>query len=395
MDTPVKWVAELDHVREVSLLGTADLAFWTDQLLHEDLRPAEADGRAQLLISAADSKFAGVRFRELSVSVLVECPEAGAQPDAAYLVGAYNSCRLFAWAERVFFSTPYVAGDVRVSALLPASIHLVKKGQVVFRAEMATDSSGTRREPSRRGEDGWEGPVFLPGKRHGKSLQANLFLARLRGDTRAYPFLPSTDTLEVRPAADGDALQMLRASHFVPREWVVREDARHAKSRTYPRTDLSPREAATTDFALDYAQAIPLDAEALAEGGIAEAYASLLPKLREYVAEPARIDALVDEDAPRYAVRCGVKQFLIYGPELERTAGDSWGRATTAFFTLVNEQLAGSEVRLYALNGGNDLFGLFLTPAQARAARRALARKADWPYLPNDEPPWYGEYHGS
>jgi hypothetical protein len=240
MDTPVKWVAELAHVREVSLLGTADLAFWKDRLREEDLRPAETDGQAQLLIIATDAKYLGVRFRELSFSVLVLRHEEGARRDAAYLVGAYNSVRLFAFVERVFFSTPYAYGDVRASASLPASNHLLKNREVVFRAEMAADGSGTGREPSRRGEDGWEGPVFLPRKRCGRGRPAKLFFARLRGDTRAYPFLPSKDSVAIRPLADGGALQALRDSHFVAKEWIIREDAAHAKSKTYRRTDVLP-----------------------------------------------------------------------------------------------------------------------------------------------------------
>lgn len=116
MNTPVKWAAEPAHVREVSLLGTADLAFWKDRLMKEDLLPAESDGQAQLLIVAADSKFMGVRFRERSFSVLVSRQEEGTRQDAAYLVRAFNSCRLFAFCERVFFATPYNHGDVRVSA---------------------------------------------------------------------------------------------------------------------------------------------------------------------------------------------------------------------------------------------------------------------------------------
>ena len=40
-NTSVKWAAELAHVREVSLLGTADLAFWKDRLLKEGLPKAQ------------------------------------------------------------------------------------------------------------------------------------------------------------------------------------------------------------------------------------------------------------------------------------------------------------------------------------------------------------------
>jgi len=143
-------------------------------------------------------------------------------------------------------------------------------------------------------------------------------------------------------------------------------------------------------YTLDYDRLIQLDAEDLAETGIAEAYQALLPELRKYVPEPAKLEELTDNDAPRYAVKCRGREFLIYGPDDE---DESWGRATFAFFTLVNDQLAHSEYRLYAISGGNDLGGMFLTPAQALAAREGLPNKGDWPYLPDNVPPYYGEPH--
>src|SRR5947209_20045135 len=100
MNTTVKYVADLAHVREVSLFGTADLAFWQDRLRFEGLIPTESDGHAQLWVVAADAKFMGVRFRELSFSVLASRHEAGASQDGAFLVRAFNSCRLFAFSER-------------------------------------------------------------------------------------------------------------------------------------------------------------------------------------------------------------------------------------------------------------------------------------------------------
>jgi hypothetical protein len=240
MNTSVKWAAELAHVREVSLLGTADLAFWKDRLLKEGLLPAERDGQAQLLIIADDARYMGVRFRELSFSVLVSRPEEGTRQDAAYLVRAFNSCRFFAFCERVFFATPYYHGDVRVSASLPACIRLLKQGEVVFAVEMGAEASGLRRAPSRCEEDGWEGPVFLPESRRGKGRQGNLFVARLRGFTQTYPFLPGTDSVAIRPSQGSEVLQALRDSHFLAKEWIVREDATHAKSKTYKRADLLP-----------------------------------------------------------------------------------------------------------------------------------------------------------
>jgi hypothetical protein len=146
-------------------------------------------------------------------------------------------------------------------------------------------------------------------------------------------------------------------------------------------------------FTLDYDQSIHLDAEALAETGIREAYERLLPKLRMYVSKPAQLEEEIDNDTPRYSVRCGPKRYAIYGPELDEAEEGSWGRATFAFFRIVNDQINGSGYGFFAINGGNDLFGIFLTPAQAKAAQEALPRRTNWPYLPTDEPPWYGKYH--
>jgi hypothetical protein len=227
MSPSIQWAAELANVREVSLRGTADLAFWTDRLKPEDLLPAERDGHAQILIVAADAKFKGIRFRELSFSVLVAQPAEG-----AYLVRAFNSCRFFAFCERMFFSTPYYHGDVRMSASDPIAIRLLKNSEAIFAAEMPT------REPARSGDDGWEGPIFLP--RRGKARR--LFYARIRGHTRTYPLLPGRDMLTIRSTANCEVLQALTDSHFVAREWAVRESATHAKSKTYNRSDAAERE---------------------------------------------------------------------------------------------------------------------------------------------------------
>lgn len=145
-------------------------------------------------------------------------------------------------------------------------------------------------------------------------------------------------------------------------------------------------------FTLNYDDAAFLDAEDLAEGGIGEAYQSLLPKLREFVQVPASIEEDLDDQAPSYAVRCG-ETFRIYAPDLDEERGASWGRATLALFSIVNEQLRHASHRLYAINGGNDLWGMFLTPAEAERAQKSLPDRRDWPYIPKDDGPWYGQYH--
>jgi hypothetical protein len=241
MNWPVKWAAELDHVREVTLLGTADLSFWRDWLVEQNLRPSEHEGKAQFLIVGADSKYMGLCFRELSFSVLVSTQEKlGVQQDAVYLVRAFNSSRLFTFCEQVFFSTPYCHGDVRISANLPVAVHVVKNGEVLFGAQMQTDASGLERQTSHHGEDGWEGPIFLPPTSRRKGRKHKLFFARLRGDTKKFPFLLSKDSMTIKPSPEFDILQALTESHFVANEWVVREDATHARSKTYKTANVLP-----------------------------------------------------------------------------------------------------------------------------------------------------------
>jgi hypothetical protein len=144
---------------------------------------------------------------------------------------------------------------------------------------------------------------------------------------------------------------------------------------------------------LDYNKMLLLDAEDLAEVGINEAYQSVVPVLGQYVPEPAQVQEVVNNDAPSYAVKCGDREFVIYSPALPNEEGQSWGRATHAFFKIINDQLTKSEYRLYAINGGNDLGGMFLTQPEWEAARKSLPRKEGWPYLPTPDHPWYGQYH--
>jgi len=234
-----KYIAEPNHVREVSLAGTADLPYWKRWLEKEDLIPTESDGKAQLLIIAAAMKYMGIKFQELSFSVLVSTAEVGTQKDAVYLVRAFNSSRLFTFCEQVIFSTPYCHGDVRISASLPVAVHVVKNGELIFEAQMQADASGLERQTSHRGEDGWEGAIFLPGTSRRKGHKGKVFFARLRGDSKTYPFLHSKDSMTIKPSPDCDILQALTESHFVAKEWIVRADATHARSKTYKRAAYS------------------------------------------------------------------------------------------------------------------------------------------------------------
>ena len=144
-------------------------------------------------------------------------------------------------------------------------------------------------------------------------------------------------------------------------------------------------------FKLDYSKLIFLDAEELAEAGIARAYDSMLPELRKYVSKPAEIEQVIDDSAPSYLVRCRGVEYPIYSPPVD--AVDSWARATYVFFKIINDQLAPSDHRFYAINGANDLGGMFLTDSEWKAAQHSLPRKSDWPYLPTLDAPWFGQFH--
>jgi hypothetical protein len=144
-------------------------------------------------------------------------------------------------------------------------------------------------------------------------------------------------------------------------------------------------------FTLNYETMLALDAEELAETGIKRAYDSMMDEFRHYVPDPAEVQEVVDSDAPSYSVKCCGVEHPMYSPDLADEW--SWGRAAYAFFKIVNDQLATSEYRLYAINGGNDLGGMFLTASECEAARRSLTRPEDWPYLPTLEDPWHGQFH--
>jgi hypothetical protein len=162
------------------------------------------------------------------------------------------------------------------------------------------------------------------------------------------------------------------------------------KRRTFVATAFGLIAGRSLAFELNYDELVPLDAEALAEVGIARAYEELVPALRKYVAAPAEIREKIDNDDPSYTVSCLGRDYFIYGGTDQEK---SWGRATFALFDIVNRQLEGTRYRLFAVNGGNDLGGIFLTLERAEAAKKSLPRKQDWPYLPVLKEPWYGQFH--
>jgi hypothetical protein len=160
---------------------------------------------------------------------------------------------------------------------------------------------------------------------------------------------------------------------------------------------IAPMKAPVDDRGnINYDLALLLDAEDLAEEGIQDAYNEIAPRLAEYGVQARPITENVDSSDGSYSIDFDGQWYVISEPapaDSWDSQADAWALATYTLFDIVNRQLAATDVRLFALNGGNDLAGIFMSTAQAEKARRALRRKTDWPYLPTPEPPWFGCPH--
>lgn len=217
----IQYAANLNNVREVTLYGTADLSFWTEVLRKEGFFPYQEADKAILLLSAIDAKWRGFKFREFVIAVAVCYNESGTSLDGYYLPQAFNSSKLLAFSERVFFGTPYSQTDIQLENKLPAFIKLYDRVEVLLHAEMAMPDATPIVEYLE-----WKGPIFLPNRR-GK------FFAILAGETVIYPFLPETDRFEIKPRSRYGIFRQLIDSGFTGSAWSLRSSARHAKSKTY------------------------------------------------------------------------------------------------------------------------------------------------------------------
>ncbi len=220
-DTSIKYAADLDNVKEVTLHGTADLSFWEAALRKERFFPYQEADKAVLLLSAIDAKWRGLKFREFVIAVGVSHNESGTSLDGYYLPQAFNSSKLLTFSERVFFNTPYAQGDIELRNKLPAFIRLWHDTRFLLHAEMSVPDMPPMVEYLE-----WKGPIFLPNSR-GK------FFAVLAGEADIYPFSPEADRFEIQPSVRYGVFRQLIESNFTGSVWCLRNSARHAKSKTY------------------------------------------------------------------------------------------------------------------------------------------------------------------
>jgi hypothetical protein len=224
---PIKYVAEVAPVKEVTLHGRAELAYWTEKLRAENLTPLAADGQAQLLISSTEARFWGILFRESLIGIHIQ-PTAvmPAEMPAMFLLQAWNSLSSFAWIERNLFGTPYAAGKVEVEPQLPAKLRVEQQRQTLTVATMSNE----QRDATAVADENWQGAIFLP--RRGSKPQ-QMFVAKLAGRTENYPFRERGDSLELSRSPICETIGCLIDSHFAPQTWAIRQAAAHAKSKTY------------------------------------------------------------------------------------------------------------------------------------------------------------------
>jgi hypothetical protein len=140
------------------------------------------------------------------------------------------------------------------------------------------------------------------------------------------------------------------------------------------------------------------DAEDLAEGGVGQFLREIAPFLATQKVTLPAIEDATSEDG--YTVRVGGASYQIYdAEELERDSsgeegGLIWGLSSVRGFRIADELLtaAGSAERAYAVNGGNDLFVMFLTPELHQVImNHPDASRRDGPYILKEEYPSFGQ----
>lgn len=228
---PIRYVATIEGAEEVTLAGSADAGYWRNALHGMGLFPVCRDDRAEILVSAVRLRWKGFRFREACVALFVSPQPAATERSGLYLVSAFQTLRLFAWIERVWFHTPYQAAEIDVQTSAPCGFSLQTQGQ-----ELLTAAQTIVRPPVQTRPDWWEGPIYLPARRWGVPPGGRMFHARLGGETEFTPLVLNSDRFVIRPTPRFPVLRQLVDSDFVPEEWRVRRAAFHAKGATVLRS---------------------------------------------------------------------------------------------------------------------------------------------------------------
>lgn len=216
MTTATPYVTIVEPVLEVTLICRGDAAPWRQSLVREGISLPPQQEEVEIILSAVETKYMGVIFRELSVSLRLDDTQV-------FLVHAFNSNRFFAWVERAWFRTPYYYGKLVVA---PHYIQLSDNGQPHLEARLAESAAALE---CRTESNEWQ--IRLPAALRKESSKVHYFNARLEGDTQYYATLPNPPMLVFGSGLPASLLP-LQASKLMVEKWLVRERAKHSKSQT-------------------------------------------------------------------------------------------------------------------------------------------------------------------
>ncbi len=226
---PVKYIAQLEGVRELALLGAAEFSWWRDHLAGEELEPVEVDGQAQVLVTGLDTKWMGIQFRDLSVAVAARC-QSGSVETGMFLARAFNASRFFAGVERWWFHLPYqFRADLHVELGNPTAIRLGGQPAVDLFAELGPREPSVEPAPAR--EMGHTGALFLPKGRD--RTRRRWSMVQIHGLTSTFDFDADRDRFELGSECPDPILAGLRVSQFRGIQRHLRRSATHARSKTF------------------------------------------------------------------------------------------------------------------------------------------------------------------
>jgi hypothetical protein len=98
-----KFVAEVRDVRELRLIGNANLDFWNEYLTGKSFQAFAERDYAQITIAATKLVWKGFQFNELTISLVIAAKDNSQKQTGYLLLHAFNSNRFFAFCERAFF----------------------------------------------------------------------------------------------------------------------------------------------------------------------------------------------------------------------------------------------------------------------------------------------------
>ncbi len=224
----VKYVATVENVRELALMGAADLAWWREYLAGDDLEPIEEDGCAQVMLVGIDAKWMGIPLREISIIVAARCKHN--LVELGYLLAsAFNASRFMTFFERHWFHTPYTLRvDQKVTLGDSSSICLGRQPTPDLFAELGPREASERQASPK--EMGFTGPLIIPAA-NDRTRRA-WFMITIHGLTSTFDFDSDRDRFELGPKTTAPIFDALRDSQFRPKQWFVREHATHARGKT-------------------------------------------------------------------------------------------------------------------------------------------------------------------